>query len=130
MLETQESLPLRNNIIPKCLVMSFTSLPLDSVHHIVSYTGALTLRNGKYMGKISPTDKRYELLRNLPKMTLKQCGVPFSSPGDMMYIFHVSFTNKEHEMEVIVNEYKSRCRRVTVVYHNNRQGIALRYFRG
>jgi hypothetical protein len=99
--------------------MSFLSLPPDIVHHILSYTGALKLRNGKYMGQISPTDKRYELLCNLPKMTLKQSGVPFSSPGEMMYIFHVSFTNKEHEMEVIVNEYKSQCRRVTVVYHNN-----------
>lgn len=109
--------------------MSISSLPLEIHHHILSYTGVLILRNGKYMGQISPTDTRYELLRNLPKMTLKPSGVSFSSPGDMMYIFCVSFTNKEHEMEVIVNEYKSRCRRVTVVYHNNRQGIALRYFR-
>jgi len=98
--------------------MSFLSLPPDIVHHILSYTGALKLRNGKYMGQISPTDTRYELLRNLPIMTLKQSGAAFSSPGEMMYIFNVSFTNKDHEMEVIVNEYKSRWRRVTVVYYN------------
>lgn len=110
--------------------MSVLSLPTDIVHHILSYTVALKLRNGKYIGQILPTDKRYELLHNLPKMTLKQSGVPFSSPGDMMYIFHISFTNKEHEMEVIVNEYKSRCRRVTVVYRNNLHlGRTLRYFR-
>jgi hypothetical protein len=109
--------------------MSFLSLPLDNIHHILSYTGALKLRNGKYMGQISPMDERYELLRNIPKMTLKQSGVPFSSPGDMMYIFNVKFTNNEHEIELIVNEYKLRCRRVTIAYHNNRSGITLRYFR-
>lgn len=102
---------------------------IDVVHDILTYTGALKLRNGKYMGQISPTDERYTLLRNIPRMILVQSGVPFSSPGDMMYIFRVSFANKDHSMDLVVNEYKSTCRRVTVVYHNDLRGIALRYFR-
>ena len=109
--------------------MSLSSLPIDAVHHILCYNGKLKLRNGKYMGQISPTDERYNLLLNIPKMTLKQSGIPFSSPWDMMYIFHISFTHKDHSMELIVNNYKSKCRRVTVAYYNDRQGIALRYFR-
>ena len=110
--------------------MLLSSLPIDIVHHVLPYTGILKLRNGKYMGQISPTDERYKLLRNIPKMTLIQSGVPFSSPGDMMYIFCVSFTNKDHYLDLIVNEYKSRCRRVTVVYRNDlHHGRTIRRFR-
>ena len=47
--------------------MSFSSLPTDIVDHIFSYTGVLKPRNGKYMGQISPTDERYELLRKIPR---------------------------------------------------------------
>ena len=32
--------------------MSFSSLPLDIVNHILSYNGTLKLRNGKYMVQI------------------------------------------------------------------------------
>lgn len=110
------------------MVKYLIMLPDDVVHHISTYTGALKLRNGKYMGQISPTDERYKLLSNIPKIVLVQSGVPFSSPGDMMYIFHVSFTNTDHHLDIIVNEYKSRCRRVTVEYRNDRRGITLRYF--
>jgi hypothetical protein len=109
--------------------MLLSHLPIDTVHHNLTYTGQLKLRNGKYMGQISSTDERYNLLHTIPKMTLRQSGVPFSSPGDMMYIYRVSFTNKDHCLELIVNEYKSRCRRVTVAYHNDLKGITLRYFR-
>ena len=100
--------------------MFFASLPLDIVDRILPFTGALKLRNGKYMGQISPTDKRYTLLGNIPKMILKQSGAPFSSPGSMMYILSVSFANRTHCLDLVVNEYKSRCRRVTVIYRNDR----------
>ena len=107
-----------------------SQLPMDIVHHILCYTGVLKLRNGKYMGQISPTDIRYELLSNIPKLTLKQSGVPFMSPGNMMYIFQVTLTNTDHCIELLVNYYKSRCFRVTVVYYNKLHiGRTLRYFR-
>ena len=49
--------------------MSFLSLllPTDIVHHILTYTGALKLRNGKYMGQISKSDDRYEMLLEIPR---------------------------------------------------------------
>lgn len=50
--------------------MFFSSLPDDVVHHILSYTGVLKLRNGKYMGQISKSDKRYELLHKIRRVIL------------------------------------------------------------
>jgi hypothetical protein len=49
------------------LVMLFSSLPTDIVHHILSYNENMKLRNGKYMGQVSKTDKRYELLLKIPR---------------------------------------------------------------
>ena len=49
------------------LVMLFSTLPMDIVHHILSYTGGLKYRNGKYMGQISTTDERYKLLLGIPR---------------------------------------------------------------
>jgi len=51
----------------KLLAMSLSSLPLDIVHHILSYNENIKLRNGKYMGQILKTDKRYELLLKIPR---------------------------------------------------------------
>ena len=108
--------------------MLFSSLPTDIIHSILSYNETLKLRNGKYMGQISQTDERYNLLQKIPKMVLKQSGVPFTSPRDMMYVFNVPLTNKEHSIELIINEYNySKRRRVFVVYSNRRSGISLRY---
>jgi hypothetical protein len=47
--------------------MSFSSLHLDIVHHILSYNENIKFRNGKYMGQISKTDKRYELLLKISR---------------------------------------------------------------
>lgn len=111
------------------VAMLCSSLPIDVVDHILTYNGALKLRNGKYMGQISPIDERYNLLRTIPKMTYKEIVAPFSSPKDMMYIICVSFTHKDHYLDLIVNEYNSKSRKVTVEYRNDRQGITLRHVR-
>jgi hypothetical protein len=51
--------------------MFFSSLPDDIVHHIWSYIGDMKLRNGKYMGQISKSDKRYELLLKIRREILQ-----------------------------------------------------------
>ena len=53
--------------------MLFSSLPTDIIHHILSYNGVLKLRNGKYMGQISKSDKRYELLLKISRKIYKIC---------------------------------------------------------
>ena len=47
--------------------MLFSYLPTDIIHHILSYDETLKHRNGKYMGQISKSDKRYELLLKIPR---------------------------------------------------------------
>lgn len=47
--------------------MLFSSLPIDIVHHILSYNENLKPRNGKYMGQISKSDKRYKMLLKIPR---------------------------------------------------------------
>jgi hypothetical protein len=66
--------------------MIFSSLPLDVIHHILSYSDAIKWRNGcgihaysegrprrpseygKYMDKIPNTDIRYSMLTTIPKL--------------------------------------------------------------
>jgi len=109
--------------------MLFSSLPVDIIHHILSYNEVVKLRNGKYMGQISPTDERYELLQKIPKMILKDSGMVFTSLGETGYLFDIPLTNKEHSLSLSINQYKSKCHTVSVVYNNRQRGIILRYFR-
>lgn len=45
----------------------YQSLPLDTVHRILSFNDTVKLRNGKYMGQISKSDYRYEMLLEIPR---------------------------------------------------------------
>lgn len=65
--------------------MLFSSLPTDIINHILSYNGSLKLRNRKYMGQISTSDKRYELLLNISR---KIYNIP-SIPSNYCYL-HVN----------------------------------------
>lgn len=109
--------------------MSFLSLSTKTIHHILSYNGTKKLRNGKFMGQIPPTDERYKLLRNIPKMIQKQPDLPFVPDGHMAFIFHVLFTNKEHYIVLFINHYNSPICMVKVVYRNRQQGLYIDYFR-
>ena len=64
--------------------MLFSSLPTDIIHHILSYIGTLKHRNGKYMGQISKTDKRYELLLKIQR---KICYMPSISTITANYYY-------------------------------------------
>ena len=54
-------------MVYKFVAMLFSSLPTDIVHHILSYNETLKHRNGKYIGQISTTDKRYKLLLKISR---------------------------------------------------------------
>jgi hypothetical protein len=41
--------------------------PEEIVNHILSYTGIIKERNGKYMGQIDKKDVRYAVLRTVPR---------------------------------------------------------------
>jgi hypothetical protein len=50
----------------------FANLPNGIIRHIVSYTGATyKKRNGKYMGQISKSDKRYKMLLKISRKIYK-----------------------------------------------------------
>jgi hypothetical protein len=45
----------------------YSDLPLDIIDNILSYTGVLKLRNGKYMGQIPKKDDRYKIIDSIPR---------------------------------------------------------------
>lgn len=46
---------------------TYCNLPLDIIHHILSYNDAIKWRNGKYMNQLSKSDMRYQLLKTVSK---------------------------------------------------------------
>ena len=45
--------------------MSWSTLPCEIVHHILSYNDAIKYINGKYMNRIPKNDDRYDVLKKI-----------------------------------------------------------------
>lgn len=71
--------------------MIFSTLPLDVIHHILSYSDAIKWRNGNYMDQISKTDIRYQMLKTIPKPR-----VDIFSDGHFELIINFPFDRKEN----------------------------------
>jgi len=77
-----------------------TVLSMDNILHILSYTGTIKMRNGKYIGQISKTDERYELLRNISRNVVLNLGYLLYVNQNLtirIIIYHFSTTIVEYE---------------------------------
>lgn len=72
----------------------FTKLPLEIVHHILTYDGTVTYRNGKYMNKILDPDKNYPLV--VERMRFQQYRRFYSKLS--FVTMQIQGTNTEKEM--------------------------------
>jgi len=45
----------------------YQNLPLEVLHKVLEYDGKIVHRRGKYIDRISSDDRRYRLLRKIPK---------------------------------------------------------------
>ena len=82
----------------------FSSLPIDVIHYILSYNGTLKHRNGKYMGQILKTDKRYELLLKIPRTSWKI----YNNYGYFVYVnrrLTIRFFHIHHDLQQLAYEY-------------------------
>jgi hypothetical protein len=89
---------------------AFAQLPIDIIHHILSYTDTIKLRNGKYMNQISKTDVRYELLQEIPAFET-------INYGDGIFMNNVYFTKYNCGSEQLRFHYNIKLRRIIYQYY-------------
>ena len=68
--------------------MIFSFLPLDVIHHILSYNNTIKYRNGKYMNQICKEDKRYKLLLKIPMIYMNPM---YNYVYEMIQVYYVSY---------------------------------------
>jgi len=91
--------------------MLFSYLPIDIIHHILSYNGTLKMRNGKYMNQIVTDDSRIHLLSKIPVFHRD----PWYSGMDFeVYRIHYNNNNENQKMLVYIFENS-----ITYLYMNH-----------
>jgi hypothetical protein len=65
----------------------YHNLPIDIINIILSYNGAIKIRNGKYMNQIEKKDPRYDLISRIPRGFLLVNSIS-------VFTFEVVFSNK------------------------------------
>lgn len=89
---------------------SFTNLPLDIIHHIISYNDIIKLRNGKYMNQLSKIDGRYQMLQKIPTPRILDF-------RDGTFQLVVVFTKHSCESQQLRFHYNIHTRIMTLQYY-------------
>ena len=72
---------------------SLEKVPLEVLHNILSYDGSIKYRNGKWIDQLSKKDRRYDLLRSIPRP------VPYIN-NDLYFCFIIYFSNKKYKLSI------------------------------
>ena len=78
------------------MITLWKQIPNDVLENILSYTGVIKQRNGKYMKQILKTDPRYLLLANIHKL---ECYWYIPSA----IYKKVEFTNRKYKLIITIN---------------------------
>ena len=80
------------------------NLPNEIVSIILSYEGSMKERNGKYMKQIEKHDKRYNLLRTIPKKNNI-----YINNNYFLYTYNsFSICNLKNDLKITITEYNDK----------------------
>jgi len=82
----------------------FANLPEDIIRYILSYSGVIKYRAGKYMSQFQPNDNRYMLLHLMPVPRYR-----YNPYNPNFLIITITFTEyrKIHSLTINVDRHKS-----------------------